>query len=369
MSAVEKAKAVLKHKRTKLVNITPADYLSIGSTMANLASTGKPGGGLLKGKYYLLVGDSSSGKTWTSLTCLAEAAINRHFDGYDFYYDNNEGGALMDFAYYFGEAMEARVRPPERDEKGVAKYSHTVESFYYHLDDAVKRARRLKKPFIYILDSENGLTSEAQQDKFQEQKKAHEEGKDASGSYGDGKAKYHSQNLPRVIADLEELGCILIIVSQTRDNVTGYGDKKVRSGGRGLKFYATVEIWTSVREKIKARVRGKDRTIGVLVEMRFKKNRHNGRDRVVHVPIYYELGFDDVGSCIDYLIEEKHWKKKAKEDYYWAVDFDFKGTREEVIKHIEANNLEKDMAAICGEVWAEIEAEAKVDRKPRYRSA
>lgn len=367
-SKAEAAKAALTAKRSKLVSITPADYLSLGSTMANLASTGKPSGGLLKGKYYLLVGDSSSGKTWTSLTCLAEAAINRHFDNYTFVYDNNEGGALMDFEHYFGAAMEARVRPPARDDRKMPKYSHTVEQFYFNLDTWVQWARKTGKSFIYILDSENGLTSEAQQDKFQEMKKANEEGKEIAGSYGDGKAKFHSQNLPRVVADLEEVGAILIIVSQTRDNISGFGfEKKTRSGGRALKFYATVEIWTAVKEKIKARVKGKDRTVGVLVEMKFKKNRHNGRDRTVHVPIYYQLGFDDLGSCVDYLVEEKHWKRA--DGGYHAPEFDFTGDREAIVKHVEENNLEKELQGICGEVWAGIEAACRIDRKNRYHSA
>jgi len=81
-----------RHKKEVL---TAKDYLSTGSTLLNLACTGFPERGFIKGHYYFIVGDSTSGKTWLSLTCLAEASINPNFKNYRFIYDNAEDGALM----------------------------------------------------------------------------------------------------------------------------------------------------------------------------------------------------------------------------------------------------------------------------------
>jgi len=72
-----------KKKREKL------SFLSTGSTLLNLACTGKPYYGFAKGHYYFIVGDSVSGKTFLSLTCLAEASINPNFDNYRFIYDKD----------------------------------------------------------------------------------------------------------------------------------------------------------------------------------------------------------------------------------------------------------------------------------------
>ena len=66
-----KKQLLKKHKREKLTN---SSFLSTGSTLLNLALTGKPNCGFVKGKYHFIVGDSISGKTFLSLTCLAEAA-------------------------------------------------------------------------------------------------------------------------------------------------------------------------------------------------------------------------------------------------------------------------------------------------------
>src|SRR5512146_1975034 len=111
----------------------PANQLrSTGSTLLNMACSGKAGGGFLKGKYYFIVGDSASGKTFLSMTCFAEAALSDAFKDYRLIYDNVEDGMLMDLDALFGERVADKVEPPELvDDQPV--YSDTIESFYFHL--------------------------------------------------------------------------------------------------------------------------------------------------------------------------------------------------------------------------------------------
>lgn len=361
---IDELKEVLRS--TTSMSFKKSDLLSTGSTLLNLACSGRPSGGFLKGKYIFLVGDSTSGKTWLSLTCMAEASIAADFKDYVFVYDNVEDGALMDVQHYFGKKMAERLRPPSRDEKGEPVYSTTVESFYYHLDTCIAKARKSGKPFIYVLDSQDSLSSAAADDKFQEKKEAFEKGKETAGSYGDGKAKVHSENIRRVLIGLRETGSILIVIGQTRDNISGFGfEKKTRSGGKSLRFYATLEIWSAVKEKLKKRVAGKDRQVGILAECKVKKNRLTGKDRTVHIPIYQSLGIDDVGANIGYLLEEKHWSSTKGE--ISAPEFDFEGTEEELIKHVETNELQQDLADLVSEVWNKIESDCAVDRKNRYQ--
>lgn len=359
--AQELKQALIKRPKQ---TIAVDEMLSTGSTLINLACTGRPFCGFAKGKYYFLVGDSASGKTWLSLSCMAEASVNPSFSDYVFYYDNVEDGALMDLEYYFGAEIVRRMRAPAKDEDKRPVFSDTVESFYYHLDDALRRAREKGKPFIYVLDSQDSLYSKTSDEKFTQQKQAFEDGKDAAGSYGDGKAKFHSENIRRVLRGLRDTGSILIIIGQTRDNLGMGFEKKTRSGGRALRFYATLELWSSIKEKLKKNVRGKPRTVGVLAEVKVKKNRINGRERTVSIPIYYNLGIDDVGSCVDYLVDEKQWEQRGGK--IAASDLDFSGTREALIKHIEENDLEKDVRTLVGEVWQTIEDASNVKRKARY---
>jgi RecA/RadA recombinase len=275
MSTKRLKKALMAKKRNK--GVPRQDFLSSGSTLINMGATGTPHGCFAKGKYHFLVGDSASGKTWLSLTCLAEAAKNPEFDDYRFIYDNAEDGALMDMERFFGKAMVDRVEPPALDEDGEPVYSATIEDLYDHMDDAIKDGR----PFIYIVDSMDALSSEDEAAKFDQQKTARAKGTQAAGSYGDGKAKKNSANLRRVVSSISKTKSILVIINQTRDNI-GFGfEKKTRSGGHALRFYATLEMWSSKKKTLTRTVKGQKREIGILAVVQVKKNRFTGRLRTV----------------------------------------------------------------------------------------
>src|SRR5690606_24627988 len=107
---------------------------------------------------------------------------------------NAEDGALMDVEKFFGPKLAKRMQPPARDSEGDPVYSRLAEEFYFHLDTRLTETEEGKAPpFILLLDSMDALTSRYDEDKFQERKKAHEKGKDATGDYGDGKAKMNSR--------------------------------------------------------------------------------------------------------------------------------------------------------------------------------
>lgn len=361
-------------------DLSSKSALSTGSTLLNLACSDLPDAGFLKGGYYYLVGDSTSGKTWLSLTCFAEAVVNKNFKDYEFIFDDVEGGALMDVEHYFGKEVAERMQPPSRTAKGRPIHSTTVESFYYHLSDLIKKG----KPFIYVLDSQDALSSVSSEKKFDSQQKASQKEEESKGSFGDGKAKYHSEHLRQALAGIKKLKSILIIIGQTRDNLGMSFDPKTRSGGKALRFYANIEIWSSVVGKLKKVVRGRERTVGTKCLAEVKKNRVTGKvgkDRSVTIPIYYGLGIDDVGSCVDYLILEQHWKefkkpkeadeeetgeKKDKKKQYDAHDLLFQGSREKLIRYIEEEDLEEKVKAITASVWKQVEEECAPNRKKRY---
>jgi len=358
MSKVTKQiKTVAKKKIKKKKK--PSEFLSSGSTLYNLACTNSPYGAFPKGKYIYFVGDSTSGKTFISMTCFAEALHSPIFKDYRLIYDNVEDGMLINLEKLFNKKVAKRVEAPVYD-GDIPVYSSTIEEFYYNLDDVIKEG----KSFIYVLDSMDGLSSESEQDKFKQHKKAHREKKEAPGSYGDGKAKKNSENIRKVLKGIRDTGSILIIISQTRDNLGFGSNKKIRSGGKALKFYATIEAWSSPTGKIKKSIKGKDRTIGIHVEMNIKKNRITGEEHKIPIDIYPSYGIDDIGACIDFLISEKWWSKKKKT--IEAAEFDFVGKRSSLIERIEDGGLYKKLQKITGECWQEIQEEKKLKRKKKY---
>jgi len=169
---------------------------------------------------------------------------------------------------------------------------------------------------------------------------------------------------------LLKTGSILIIINQTRDRINAlpFQSKKTRSGGHALEFYACLEMWSSVAGQIKRTIKGKKRQLGVQCKIRIKKNRITGRDRTVIIPIYHSIGIDDLGNCIDYMLDEGDWEK-AKEDKKIVIDakgLGIKGSRNRLIKFIEQQELEKDLRELVGDVWREIEEACTIRRKRRY---
>lgn len=357
------AKKELQKKRIKF-ELNSKTGLSSGSTMLNLACTDTPYWAFVAGGYYFLWGDSSSGKTWLSMTCFAEAQLASTFKDHELIFIDTEGGAMMDIEHYFGPKVAKKIQPFEID---------TIQEFYRLMDKLLVKEKR---KCIIVLDSENGMDNSAAKKKFQKEAKAVAEGEKEKGSFGDGKAKYHSENIRWVRSSLRKTGSILIVIGQSRDNPNawGFADKKVRSGGKSLSFYANLEMISTKGKPIRKEVRGKLREVGSTCIVTVRKNRVTGKvgkERSATIPIYLGLGIDDVGSIVDFLIDEQYFTLKRvdeKKRKIWKVpDLDLAGTRNAIVRFIDENDAHEVFQDMASKVWKEIEDECMtVNRKNRY---
>ena len=330
-------------------------FLHTGSTLLNLAASDTPFGGYALGSYIYFVGDSNSGKTWFSLALMAEAALSNACKDYKLIYDAIEGGAQMDLSHYFGKKLASRIEPPSK--RGPSEH---LEQFYYNIDGAMDLG-----PCIYILDSMDALDAEEDIKYFENKKKKDTNGTakaDDAGTYGTAKANINSRYIRRVSNRVRKTGSILLIISQTRENLKFGHETKTRSGGKGLSFYADVEAWFAKRGALTKTVRGKARNVGTISKIQVKRTRTTGKSNVIEVPIYEGHGIDDTGNMIDYLVDENEWDKEKQSIITpWG-----KMSRDKLIKEIEDNNREKDVASIVGEVWEDIAQASRIQRKNRY---
>lgn len=336
--------------------------LSSGSTLVNLAATGRPDVAFLPGNYALWVGDSGSGKTFVTLTTLAEAAINPAYKGYRLLFNNAENGALIDL-HRFLPPLVGRLEPLAGSTKKPINLT-VLEDFYDALDDALDGG-----PCVVLLDSMDALVPRAWAKKLRADKNARARGREEGGSYGTEKAKVNSERLRPVVNRLAETGSILIMISQSRDRI-GFGsqfDPKTRGGGNALTFYAHLELWTSVRGHVAKKVGEKSVEQGVVCRVKVKKNRINGRVRAVDVPILHSHGIDDLGSLVEWLCDWGHWRGKDKT--VEAPEFGFSGPKEKLIAKLEEASLEQELHDLATRVWGEVEARCEVHRKPRYGQA
>jgi len=347
--------------------VNPENYLSSGLTLLNLAATNDPDCFMEKGSYLWLAGIPGAGKSMLAMQLLAEAANNPNFDGYDLIYDDAEHGSLFDVPKMFGHKLANRIKPPAVDKTGRPVYSAQVEDFYFLLDDY----QDAKKPFVYVLDSMDSLTSSASDDKFDENKDdrraALEKGKDVklTQGMGDGKAKVNSQNLRRVVNRLAENGSILVIISQLRDNITGYGDKFIPSGGKALKYYSHIEAWFTLGATLKRVIDGKERKFGQTSTVTIKRNRITGMKPSVDFPILAGYGISDMDSCLNWLCEEDRVVVPARiTGLYKYPALGLELSRENMLREME-NNFEPFKKDIV-DTWYAILASISSNRKKKY---
>ena len=327
-----------------------------GSTLLNLACSDTADGGWGVGKMVNLIGDSSSGKSLLSFTMFAEVVRRKEFDDYRLIYDDVEQACEFNIKKLFGKKVADRVEPPGIED-GEPKHSDVIQDFYGTILQLCKSG----KPFIYVLDSLDALSSKEEVTKVDDIMAAHKEGKQTSGTYGMDKPKILTQMLRRIISDLKATKSLLLIISQTRDNINPMSfEKKTRSGGNALRFYASHEIWLARAAKHKS----KDRVIGAEVKVKVSKNKLTGKLREVGMSIYYDLGLDNVGSCVDFLIDEGIWKKSK--NTIEVESLGLRGTRESLIRQIEHAGLEDKLVEETEKAWVDIEESLKLNRKPRY---
>jgi len=329
---------------------------STGSTEFNLACSDRVDGAFAPGTMVNIIGDSFAGKTVIAHSIMAEAKVNPAFAKYRFIYDNKEAADNTGIRKLFGSVLDDCIEPAPC-ERG---YSVTIEDFQSN----IIRALRKMSPCIYVEDSLDAITSEAELDRLD--KRA--DGKEIKGSYGMERAKGLKQLLRVINDELERTDSLLIIISQTIQNIDpmAFAEKK-RAGGEALKFFAAHEIWLGLREKINRNVNGKDRMIGAHTRVRVTKNRETGKMREADFRIYNSYGIDDLGDCVDFMVREKFWTKSSTGVIDAMDDLKMKGTRENLIRQIEEKGKEDRLRRLVGRGWREIEDKLKLTRKPRYR--
>lgn len=325
--------------------IPDSDFLSSGLTLINLASYGRIDKGVAKGHIYRLVGKSGTGKSFLTRTIMAEAARNPGFDKYELIYDDVERGALMNTKHFFGQKLVDRLHPPAWIKKTKEPYySRTVGEFFTRLKARMQKGQ----PVIWVEDSLDSLEP------------------DAENNMTDGKAKAYSQELRKLLTPMQETKSILFLISQSRVNMKSMFAEEITAGGRALEHYPTVEIWLKKLKSITKTHQGQKYVVGGHIGAYIKKNRITGMNLLVQFPFYPKTGIDDLGSCVNFLIQKHHWKKVPKQPIITCPEINFEGGREELIQHIRTNELQREVKVTVGKVWHSIMESISVERDIPY---
>ena len=349
--------------------LTRENMISSGSSLLNLHLTGSVYGAFITGKIYHIVGTSTSGKTMVCLHTIANIVMDEKYDDYDIIMDEPEGGNDVDMEEMFGPVTASRIKAPRYDEEtGDPIHSKTAEDFY----DNLTRLKNEGKKFFYFLDSMDGLTSEADIKKIEENLKLRDAGKDAGGSFGMGKASVNSKRLGVEKSTLGHTGNTLFIISQERDDIS-FGapmGAKSYSGGKALKFYATCQIWFRHKKELTKTIKGKPRPVGNKAVMYLPKNRLTGqKHKNIPLTISFNDGIDDIMDMLEFLIDESVLKKGTKINAEKLFGDGVNFTLEKLGNWVNDNDKEEILMEAVQAHYDEIQQliKNKTSRKKKYK--
>ncbi|MFB3850523.1 MAG: recombinase RecA [Acidobacteriota bacterium] len=236
-------------------------------------------GGYPRGRVVEIYGPESSGKTTLALQAIAEV--------------NKQGGIAG-----FIDAEHAL------DPEYAAKLGVDVENLLISQPDTGEQALEIAEALVrsgavdlIVIDSVAALVP-----------KAELEG-DMGDSFVGLQARLMSQALRKLTGIVSKSNTTIVFINQIREKIgVMYGNPETTTGGRALKFYASIRL--EIR-KISNITASDDSIIGNRVRVKVAKNKMAPPFRQAEFDIMYGQGISKVGDIVDLAVEQKLIEKSG----------------------------------------------------------
>jgi recombination protein RecA len=236
-------------------------------------------GGLPKGRIIEIYGPESSGKTTFCLSVIAES--------------QKRGGlaAFIDVEHAL-DPKYARVVGVNLDDLLVSQPDSGEDAL--NIMETLIRSNSID---VIVLDSVAALTTRAELD----------------GQMGDAtvgaQARLMSQAMRRLTAVVSKTQCVCIFTNQIREKIgVMFGNPETTSGGRALKFFASIRIDIRRKDQIKT---PEGKVVGNRTKIKVVKNKVAPPFTECEFDIMYDEGISKTGSLLDLGLEHKILEKKG----------------------------------------------------------
>lgn len=272
-------------------------------------------GGLPKGRIIEVYGPESSGKTTLALHVVAEAQKR----GGEVAFIDAEHALDPTYARALGVDIDSMlISQPDTGEQGL------------EICEALVRSGAID---VVVVDSVAALTPRAE----------------IEGDMGDSHvgllARLMSQALRKLAGSIAKTNCIVIFINQLREKVgVMFGNPETTTGGRALKFYASVRLDVRRIETLK---QGGEVT-GNRVRVKVVKNKIAPPFKEAEFDIMFGRGISKEGDILDLAVKENIIEKSGA---WFAYNGSKIGQGRENSKQYLSDN-----PAVCAEVEAKVRA-------------
>lgn len=236
-------------------------------------------GGIPRGRIIEIYGPESSGKTTFCLHIVAEE--QRNTDNLCAYIDAEHSIDIKYAAKLGVNTNELIFAQPDSGEQALETALELIES---------------KTVSLIVIDSVSALVPQAELD----------------GEMGDShmglQARLMSQAMRKMRGIAAQNGVTIIFINQIREKIgVMFGSPETTSGGRALKFFASVRLDVRRRDIIKTG----EEIIGHKLEIKGVKNKVGSPLRSTLVSLIYGVGFDKDADFIEYAVGQGIIEKKG----------------------------------------------------------